>query len=567
MSKFNKGDIRTATFSPVHSDYEAFAKTHQGGQGYVRDAKSELFLLAVTNFVGEDTFYEQAKDRDNRYVQLVHKLALEEPLWLYEMLEWLRTKANMRSASLVGAAEFVKARLEGDKGSDPAGWNCQTMAEMQENHGFNRQVVNAVLQRADEPGELLAYWTSKYGRKLPIALKRGVSDAIKRLYTEYALLKYDTESKGYRFADVIELVNPRYHNKSYGTWRDDLYKHAIDRRHGRTIDMLDLHKMTELDMICDNHFLRALVSKGEVERLLDADQLKAAGMTWEDALSLAGDKVDKAKLWEALIPGMGYMALLRNLRNFDQAGVSDKMAIQVGVKLSDPEQVKRSRQLPMRFLSAYRAAPSLRWSYPLEQALNLSLANVPEVRGNTLILVDTSHSMDAPFSKDGTLMRWDAAALFGIALASRCSSADVVSFSNNYWGGEPTKVFPTKPGESVLKSLDRWKNEGYFINAGTDTGGAIRKHLTDQHNRLVILTDEQVGTSYRPGQGWPSSEDTLDSVPAKTPVYTWNLAGYQYGHGPSGGDNRHTFGGLSDHGFKMINLLESGRNGDWPWVH
>ena len=74
---------------------------------------------------------------------------------------------------------------------------------------------------------------------------------------------------------------------------------------------------------------------------------------------------------------MGYMALLRNLRNFDQAGVSDAVAAQVAARLADPAQVARSRQLPMRFLSAYRARPSLRWAYPLEQALGLASATFP----------------------------------------------------------------------------------------------------------------------------------------------------------------------------------------------
>ena len=549
MGKFNKGDIRTATFSPVHADYEAFAKTHQGGQGYAYDAKSELHLLAVTNLVSEDTFYEQAKQRDDRYVQLIHLVALEDPKWVFEMLTWLRTEANMRSAAIVGAAEFVKARL--DVNSKDTFGAAQTGTGV----GFSRAVVNAVLQRADEPGEMIAYWQSKYGRKMPIALKRGIADAIERLYTEYSLLKYDTDSKAVRFADVIELVNPRYQNKAYGTWRDDLYKFAIDRRHGRKIDMLDLRKTTELGMIFANHTLRWRVNvQGAYADLLDPENLKAAGFTWQDALSLAGNRVEKKKLWEAVIPVMAYEALLKNLRNFDEANASDKVAQAVAAKLSDPEQVARSRQLPMRFLSAYRAAPSLRWSYPLEQALNLSLANVPQVRGNTLILVDTSRSMNDSFSKDGTLMRWDAAALFGLALASRCTSADVVSFSNDYWGGEPSKVFPTRNGESVLKSLERWKNDGYFIDGGTDTEGAINRHLTKKHDRLVILTDEQAGYG-----------DVGNVVPAEVPLYTWNLAGYQYGHAPSGSANRHTFGGLSDKSFGMINLLESGRNGNWPW--
>jgi hypothetical protein len=50
------------------------------------------------------------------------------------------------------------------------------------------------------------------------------------------------------------------------------------------------------------------------------------------------------------------------------------------------------------------------------------------------------------------------------------------------------------------------------------------------------------------------------------PVYTWNLAAYRHGHAPSGTGNRHTFGGLTDRGFRMIPLLEAGRDANWPWL-
>lgn len=35
---------------------------------------------------------------------------------------------------------------------------------------------------------------------------------------------------------------------------------------------------------------------------------------------------------------------------------------------------------------------------------------------------------------------------------------------------------------------------------------------------------------------------------------------------PSGTAGRHTFGGLSDAAFRMVPLLEAGRNADWPWA-
>ncbi|WP_121160704.1 hypothetical protein [Micromonospora pisi] len=164
------------------------------------------------------------------------------------------------------------------------------------------------------------------------------------------------------------------------------------------------------------------------------------------------------------------------------------------------------------------------------------------------------------FSKDGTLMRWDAAVIFGVALAQRAQNAEVVSFSSTarYWGdvaGAHTKVFPLTGGESLLRSIDRWKSGGWFLGGGTATAAAVRKHFAG-HDRVVILTDEQAGQDL---------SEVDRAVPESVPMYTWNLAGYQHGHASSGVANRHTFGGLTDQGFGMIPLLEARRNGTWPF--
>jgi hypothetical protein len=73
-------------------------------------------------------------------------------------------------------------------------------------------------------------------------------------------------------------------------------------------------------------------------------------------VKFVNERLTSAEQWECLIPHMGYMALLRNLRSFDDAGVSDEVAVQVMARLTDPEQVARSRQFPMRFLSAFKDA-------------------------------------------------------------------------------------------------------------------------------------------------------------------------------------------------------------------
>ncbi|TYB42054.1 TROVE domain-containing protein [Actinomadura chibensis] len=59
---------------------------------------------------------------------------------------------------------------------------------------------------------------------------------------------------------------------------------------------------------------------------------------------------------------MGVMALVRNPRNFERAGVSDEVAATVTAKISDPGVIARSRMFPFRFLAAHKAAPSLQWT-------------------------------------------------------------------------------------------------------------------------------------------------------------------------------------------------------------
>ncbi|MBO0657346.1 TROVE domain-containing protein [Streptomyces triculaminicus] len=524
MARFNTRASKTAgAASPVTTTVST--RTHLGGKGHLRDDRSELFLLAIANFVSQQTYHESGTGRDERFAALVRKLAVEDPAWTAGLLKWLRGDGQMRTASLVGAAEYVKARLEAGATDGPT----------------NREVVASVLHRADEPGEMLAYWASTYGRNVPKPVKRGIADAVRRLYTGRSLLKYDTASKGYRFGDVLNLVHPTPDPEK--AWQGDLFQYALDRRHNP-----DTAEPPASDRTLTAH--RALMAVPVEERRAlvtgpgGAERLAEAGMTWEALAGWLQGPMDAAA-WEAVIPSMGTMALVRNLRNFDEAGVSDEVAQHVAARIADPAEVARSRQFPFRYLAAYQHAPSLRWAYPLEQALGHSLTNVPALPGRTLILVDRSGSMWAPLSDRSQLNRADAAAIFGTAVAMRAADADLVEF------GTSSAPVAFRRGESVLKVLERFGDLG-----GTDTTEAVRRHYRG-HDRVLIVTDEQA--SYHRAGG------PTEQIPANVPVYTWNLAGYRPAHGPSGSANRHTFGGLTDAAFRMVPLLEAGRNARWPW--
>lgn len=521
MSRFNVRTLLATGTSAIRS-MPATARTAEGARGFERDPRSELFLLAISSMVGEGSFYEAGDERDNRLRCLAATVAVADPDWTGRFVGWLRTGALIRTGAIVVAAEAVHARLAAGLA------------------GGNRAMVASVLQRPDEPAEFIAYWHSRFGRALPQPVKRGVADGARRLYTQRSLVKYDGSGRAIRFADVLELTHP--------VPRDDrqsaLFRHALERRHGRDTApgplLSVLRRQQELLAVPAQH--RRAVLEAPNAKL----RLAAAGFTWEQVAGWLGAELD-AVVWESIIPSMGYMALLRNLRNFDRAGVSDAVAAQVGARLADPAEVARSRQLPLRFLAAHRHAPSLRWGAALEQALSASLSGVPELPGRTLVLVDRSGSMTwGRLSRDGTISFADGAGVFGAALALRAQRSDLVVF------GSGSAVVPLRRGDSVLRIAAAMGDLG-----GTDTARAVRRHYAG-HDRVVIITDEQAS--------W-SGGDPTSAVPRRVPVYTFNLAGYRYGHGASGegAPQRHVFGGLTDAGFAMLALLERGRQAGWPF--
>jgi hypothetical protein len=526
MSKFNNSNASVRKGNGFLETTEVIEYNHKGALGFGKVAKSELFLAAVSDFGNEASFYETAENRSNRIAKLASEVAVADVQWITEFVNWLRNEANMRSISLIIA-------LQGARGLVSAGVPGA------------RQLVSSAIVRADEPGEALAWWYANVGRKIPAGVKRGIADSAARTYNQYTLAKYDTDSHGFRFADVINLTHPT----PVDSVQSDLFKYALDRRRDSNAEIpASLTRLQKRKAILSS----SLEEKRALLKSTNASaELKAAGLTWENVGSSFGKDGLDAQAWEALIPTLGYMALIRNLRDFEKKGVSDKVLNQVASRLVHVEEIAKSRQLPFRFLSAYRAvsgqkagqAPgSGRFDYPLEKALQTSLMNIPSLDSDTLILVDRSGSMYWEVSKHTDMNFADTGALFGAALAVRAEKATLVEFGNS-----SQEVAFTK-NSSVLKLVNTFHDMG-----GTKTKLAVDKHFTNKYKRVIIITDEQSDRS-----------DPAVNVPANVPVYTFNLAGYKYGH-PGHQANRFLIGGLQDQSFGLIPMLEAGYDAKWPW--
>jgi predicted RecA/RadA family phage recombinase len=528
MAKLNKGEpLKTPAIAygqgPIATTVQDIS-TFEGAPAWSRNAKSDLFLLGVTNFYGEDTFYEKKEDRGKRFKDLVRQVAQEDPEWLLAFVKWLRHEGNIRTAAIVAAVEGARVlRESGQTGHEP---------------GYARQIVRDTILRADEPAEALAYYLSTYGKRIPLPIRRGISDAAVRLYNERNFIKWDG-SGPVRMADVVELTHPDPQSPEQST----LFKYMIDTRHRATEVPEDLLMLRTRKTLLD------APDKAELLRHVDAVQLlQKAGMTWEQVSSWGKFT---AATWQALIPTMGYMALLRNLRNFQEAGIDAASIKYVQDTLSNPEEVAKSRQFPYRFLSAYLNAEGAQWAEPLEKALQASLQNLPAFGGRTLVLVDTSGSMQSLYSAKSKIPAVMAGALFGVALAAKGEQVDLFGFADGIF------EFPVKKGASVLRTTERFVQKVGSVGYGTRIAESLR-HAWSGHDRVIIVTDCQTFGSYM--------GNVADQIPTHIPIYAFNMMGYAPAMMETG-STRHELGGLTDATFRIIPLIEAGQKADWPWIN
>ncbi|WP_329787864.1 hypothetical protein V1227_24590 [Lentzea sp. DG1S-22] len=172
-----------------------------------RRLRHELFRMVVSDLVGNHPNLHP--DRLDHYAGLVRRSTVEDPAWTAALLRWARHDAGLACTAHAGAAEFVAARLA-------AGL-----------HGTSRQVVDSVLAEPNDPTWLLNYWHHKHGRALPKPLKRGIGDAVRRLYTEESVRDHDHVFISLRFGDVLNRVHP----KPVDERQSALFRAILDRRH------------------------------------------------------------------------------------------------------------------------------------------------------------------------------------------------------------------------------------------------------------------------------------------------------------------------------------------------
>lgn len=283
-----------------------------------------------------------------------------------------------------------------------------------------------VIQRADELAEFLAlYWSDG---KTPLAkqVKKGLACAFEK-FDGYALAKYNRDAT-VKLRDVLFMVHAKPKDEAQAA----LWKALAEGR------------------------------------LAPPD-------TWEVALSGGADK--KEAFERLLREGkLGYMALLRNLRNLQQAEVDSALVFD-----SLKAGAAKSKALPFRYVAAARAVPA--WEPQIDEAMQIALGGLEKLPGTTAILVDVSGSMDSPLSAKSDLTRIDAAAALAVLVRGVCDDCRVFTFSN------ALVEVPPRSGMALIDAVTRSQQHG-----GTQLGAAVTalgSRVNLKADRLIVITDEQ----------------------------------------------------------------------------
>ena len=505
MAKFNESTKGKRTVT-----------NHMGAKAYKHKPEFELVSILLTSFM-ENSYYESSATTLNRLKEALGKV---DAKFAAKAAVYARNEFGMRSVSHVLSVELMKY-ISGKE--------------------WGKKFFESIVRRPDDMSEIISYYFKDGKKSLPNSLKKGFAKAFEK-FDRYQIAKYRGAKKTVSLIDVVNLVHPKATEKNEQALKDLV---------NGTLKNVD---------------------------------------TWESKLTKAGQdsttkkekEENKSKAWAELLNTnkMPYMALLRNLRNIlEQAPETlDKVC----ETLENKKMIKNSLVLPFRFLSAYGEVEKLKTAgmfekektninrvlESIENAMKLSIDNLPILYGKTLILSDNSGSM-----------RGDGGGNSKVSRFSNTKTSDIANlFAVLYW----LKSDNTRVGlfGDRLVEPDLYRKAGIFKNfqiidsaakkCGYSTEQGIFKIFEEivknktHVDTVVVFSDCQVGTSCNwydlhgnHGSDFNKLFESYRKINPDVRVYSVDLKGYG---SDVFSDNAIKITGWSDKIFDIMKIMEQDKN-------
>lgn len=449
MAKFN-----TAGVAPVGAVTTQDTYTLEGAKSFKKGYEMELYQAVVTTLFGEGKFYETGDERGKRLTRLVTRCVEQgQAEFVARLAIYARERMHLRSVPLFLTVTLAKAIRDVDGAEYPK----------------IRATVARVIQRADELREMFAAAEAIFGdpkdnkkfkRAVPRALLKGIGDAFDK-FDSYQFKKYSGGKGSIKFTDVMRVVHPTPTN----------------------------------------------VEKSELFKQIMTDTLPAID-TWETKISGEGSTQEN---WQVIAdsPKTGYMAKLRNLRNFSKNNVDLSRTIK---HLTNPIAVANSKQLPFRFYTAYRelggettqrgywgghgygdsdkvtGSPELLAA--LEDAFDLSVSNLPDLGDDVLIIADQSGSMWSSISQRSSVQCCEIAAVLATAVWYNQmllgKKAMVAGFACK------GKVYNWSKRTSALSAAKQMMNTNLGGSTNIQSAWEAAKAANLKPSTIIVLSDMQM---------------------------------------------------------------------------
>lgn len=469
MAKYNSKKVAK---QPTETNF-------MGEKAFKLEGKEELVSTVMTTFL-QNEYYEKENDKVKRIQNLLKKV---DPLFAAKLAIYARNEGNLRSVTHLIAADIAKYI----GGTD-----------------WSKRFYNKIVVRPDDMSEIVSAYANLNGmkqnniKKIPNAIKKGFKTALERL-DAYQLDKYKMKNRSVSMIDLIRLFHPK------GTQKNaEAFKRLVE---GKTLDGLYSSKILE-------------------------KQMTKAGQETKSATVQEKEEAKREAISEVLdnIGGMPIMNLIRNLRNIILYA-TDKVDVACE-QLRVERKILNSRLLPFRFATAYSEIEKMKYEdnvvkpatmiyfesdtaihsqiteeefnkckkkvlNALEDAIQISCQNIPELEGNVAILIDHSGSCRgdgggsskvSAFSKVNTAMIGN---LFGSMMAYRQDNVYIGLF------GDKLINVPMERDKKILEFNKKSFEIGKGCGGGTETGiyDFMRQCVKENKkvDNVVVFSDCQIG--------------------------------------------------------------------------
>ena len=454
ISDANKRDYADKKFNEARQS-DKIVKNFMDGESYTCDPLTTLKLVTASSIYGEPSYYRNsgmtAKDGVYHQDALVNKYSVF-PLWMkgktttqimeqaidealsYDFeatLNWAVTLRNDFYMRLNPQVIMVRA-------SQHPGRKDFT----EKNPGKFDAINQKVMFRADDPLSQLSYYIFKNGGKanMPSILKRSIATKLSKL-TPYEVAKYKNADMG--------IQNAVFLTHAFSAPIDELVKTG-------TVAIDDSQKTWE--------------------------NLRSEGKSWKEIFNTVN---------------MGHMALLRNLRGVftevDDLDFCKKYLDRL------KKGVEKGKQFPFRYWSAYQAVSSSHDIHhksvildALEECMDISMKNLPEIKGKTAVLSDNSGSAwGAIPSEYGTVKIAEIDNLSATIMACRSDEGVIIPF------GDKIIPIPASKRNGILSQVKEVNKQGHNVGGATECGvwtfldNAITNNVW--YDNIIIFSDMQAG--------------------------------------------------------------------------